>query len=232
MSNLLFDAPFYLAINEARWTVLQRLLAIAKAEIAPIKSVIDLGAGPGWFAGRLADAGYDVLGLEGRPELVEVARQRAPGARFEVFDFDAAPLRVSHTADAVACFGLLYHLENPVRALRMCRAMTAGPLFLETMTLPEKGPVARLMPENANETQGMRALALLLSPDAVVHALHAAGFARVYRIDGASIGHEDFVDMPERGKRRDMFVACDAALDAPGLAACAPAPLRRYDFKT
>jgi SAM-dependent methyltransferase len=232
VSELLFDAPFYQAINAARWAALQRMLAVAEVQIAPIKSAIDLGAGPGWFAGRLAEAGYDVLGLEGRAELVDIARQRSPAARFEVFDFDAAALSAAPApADAVVCFGLLYHLENPVRALRMCRAMTRGALFLETMTLPEEGSVARLVPENANETQGMRALATLLSPDAIVHALNAAGFSRVYRLDGASIGHDDFIDTTDRRKRRDMFLACDAAIEALELTECAPAQLRRYEFR-
>lgn len=227
----LFDAPFYQAVNEARWRALQRLLAVAEAGVAPIKDMIDLGAGPGWFAGRLAATGRDVLGLEGRAELVEMALERAPAARFRVFDFDAAGLdTVPAPADAVLCFGLLYHVENPLRVLRMCRAMTRHVLFLETMTLPEEGACARLLPENANETQGMRQLALLLSPDAIVHGLQAAGFARVYRVDGASIGHDDFVDAPGKRKRRHMFVACDAALDAPEITECSSAPLRRYKY--
>jgi hypothetical protein len=87
------------------------------------------------------------------------------------------------------------------------------------------------MPENPNETQGMRALALLLSPDTIVHALNAAGFSRVYRVDGASVGHDDFVDTAQRRKRRDMFVACDAAIDAPDITECRPSPLRRYNFE-
>jgi SAM-dependent methyltransferase len=227
----LFDAPFYQAINEARWRALERLMAIAEAGIAPIKDVIDLGAGPGWFAARLASTGRDVLALEGRSEIVEKALERAPAARFRVFDFDAAALdSVPGAADAVLCFGLLYHVENPIRVLRMCRAMTRHVLFLETMTLPEDGPGARLVPENPNETQGMRQLALLLSPEAIVHGLHAAGFSHVYRLDGASIGHDDFIDTADRRKRRDMFMACDAAFEAPELAEVKPAPLRRYKF--
>lgn len=227
----LFDAPFYQAINEARWNALERLIAIAEAQIAPIKDFIDLGAGPGWFASRLAATGREVLGLEGRPELVEMAIERAPRARFQLFDFDAAGLDTAPApADAVLCFGLLYHVENPLRVLRMCRTMTRHVLFLETMTLPEDDASARLLPENPNETQGMRQLALLLSPDAIVHGLQAAGFRRVYRVDGASIGHDDFVDTPQRRKRRDMFLACDAAIDAPGATECRPAPLRRYKF--
>jgi SAM-dependent methyltransferase len=232
VSESLFDAPFYRAINEARWAALQRLLTVARAQVGPIKSVIDLGAGPGWFAGRLADAGYDVLGLEGRSELLDVARQRAPAARFEEFDFDAAALSgTPPAADAVVCFGLLYHLENPLRALRMCRAMATKALFLEAMTLPESGAAARLVPENPNETQGMRALAMLLSPDAVVHALNAAGFSRVYRVDGASVGHEDFIDTAGRRKRRDMFLACNAAVEESDLTEYKPGPLQRYEFK-
>jgi SAM-dependent methyltransferase len=232
VSDLLFDAPFYQAINEARWAALQRLLAVVQAQIGPIKNVIDLGAGPGWFARRLCDAGYEVLALEGRPELVELARQRAPTARFEAFDFDAESLSaVPAPADAVVCFGLLYHLENPLRALRMCRAMAGKALFLETLTLPEEGPNARLMPENSNQTQGIRALSVLLSPESVVHALQAAGFSRIYRVDAASIGHDDFMDTAERRKRRDMFLACDAAIDTNELTELKAPKLRRYDFE-
>lgn len=228
---MLFDAPFYQAINEARWAALQRMLEIAEAQLGPVKTVTDLGAGPGWFAARLSETGRDVLALEGRAELVDIARQRAPAARVQVFDFDAVALdAVPPPADAVLCFGLLYHVENPVRTLRMCRAMSRKVLFLETMTVPEEGPVGRLVPENPNETQGIRDLALVLSPDAIVHALRAAGFARIYRVDGASIGHEDFVDTARRRKRRDMFMACNEAIEAPWLAECVPAQLQKYPY--
>jgi SAM-dependent methyltransferase len=228
---MLFDAPFYQAINEARWSALQRMIAIAEAQIGPIASVTDLGAGPGWFAARLTETGRDVLALEGRADLANVARERAPGARVEVFDFDAAAIEaVPPQADAVLCFGLLYHVENPLRVLRMCRKMAGRVLFIESMTVPEDGPVARIVPENPNETQGMRGLALVLSPDAIGHALQAAGFSRVYRLDGASIGHEDFIDTPARRKRRDVFFACDAPIDSTELTEVRLGPLHRYQY--
>lgn len=231
MSELLFDAPFYQAINEARWSALQRMLAIAEAQIGPIRSVTDMGAGPGWFATRLTETGRDVLALEGRADLVNVARERAPRARVEVFDFDAASIEeVPPQSDAVLCFGLLYHVENPLRVLRMCRKMAGRVLFLETMTVPEEGPVARIVPENQNETQGMRALALVLSPDAIGHALQASGFSHVYRLKGASVGHDDFVDTQARRKRRDIFLACDAQIDSAELTEFRPGPLHRYQY--
>jgi SAM-dependent methyltransferase len=228
---MLFDAPFYQAINEARWSALQRMIAIAEAQIGPIRSVTDLGAGPGWFAARLTETGRDVLALEGRADLVNIVRERAPRARVEVFDFDAAAFEaVPPLSDAVLCFGLLYHVENPLRVLRMCRKMAGRVLFLETMTVPEEGSIARIVPENPNETQGMRALALVLSPDAIGHALRAAGFSRVYRLEGASIGHDDFVDTQTRRKRRDIFLACDVAIDSAELTEFRPAPLHRYQY--
>ncbi len=231
VSDPLFDAPFYQAINEARWAALMRMIEIAEMQIGPLETVNDLGAGPGWFARRLSDTGRDVLGLDGRRELVEVARQRAPSARFEIFDFDAAALAaIPRVADAVLCFGLLYHLENPLRALRFCRAMTRKVLFLESMTLPEQGPLARVVPENANQTQGIRPLAMLMTPEAILHGLLAAGFAFVYRMDGARIDHPDFVQGADRAKRRDVFLATDHAIAAPDLTLCEPAELKRVTY--
>jgi SAM-dependent methyltransferase len=228
---MLFDEPFYQAINEARWKALQVLLAIADEHTGRINDVLDLGCGPGWFAARLTDSGRRVRGLDGRADLVAEARLRAPLASFEVFDFDAAAMDAAPgQADAVLCFGLLYHLENPLRALRMCRTMARRVLFLETMTLPEDGATARLVPENPNETQGVRPLALLMTPDAVAHGLLAAGFAHLYRYDGAALGHDDFVDAPSRRRRRDMFMACDVPVDAPSLVPFTPNPLSRYKF--
>jgi SAM-dependent methyltransferase len=44
--------------------------------------VIDLGAGSGITARALTDAGYEVLGVELSPDMVEFARRRTPAARF------------------------------------------------------------------------------------------------------------------------------------------------------
>lgn len=44
--------------------------------------VVDLGCGSGIWAAALIDAGYDVIGVDQSAELLEIARRRAPGARF------------------------------------------------------------------------------------------------------------------------------------------------------
>lgn len=49
--------------------------------------VVDVGCGTGLPACQaFADAGYDVLGVDITPVMVETARRQVPGARFEVAD--------------------------------------------------------------------------------------------------------------------------------------------------
>lgn len=229
MTDLLFDQPFYLAINEARWPVFERLLAAAR-QTGPIDSVLDMGCGPGWFAERMSASGLDVLGVDARVQLVIEARRRAPKASFEVFDFDHDNLdEAPEPRDAVLAFGLLYHLENPLRALRAMRAGARRALFLETMTIPERGATGRLVQENPNETQGFHGLAMVLTPTAIVHGLFAAGFRHVYVYEGG-VEHADFVQTAERHKRRDIFLAVDAPVSDPTLREVTRTPLDRYDY--
>lgn len=64
--------------------------------------VVDLGCGSGIWAERLAAEGYDVLGLDVSPDMVRLARRRAPGARFRTGSWLSAPLPA---CDAVTAFG-------------------------------------------------------------------------------------------------------------------------------
>src|SRR5256885_1275856 len=61
--------------------------------LPPPGPVADLGCGPGAHALALARRGYDVIGVDGSPRMVEVARTRAArdnvDATFEVHDLSA-----------------------------------------------------------------------------------------------------------------------------------------------
>ena len=57
MPTMLFDEPFYLAINQARWDALQRMMRLAEDGGGPIARGVDLGCGPGRVGGRLAAQG-------------------------------------------------------------------------------------------------------------------------------------------------------------------------------
>src|SRR6188508_2807056 len=61
--------------------------------VAPPGPVADLGCGPGAHGLALARRGYDVVGVDGSPRMVEVARTRAArdevDATFDVHDVSA-----------------------------------------------------------------------------------------------------------------------------------------------
>jgi SAM-dependent methyltransferase len=95
--------------------------------VAPPGPVADLGCGPGAHTLALARRGYDVVGVDGSPRMVEVARTRAEreevDATFDVHDV-GAPL---HFADAslggVLAILVLQHLPHPaafVAEIRRC----------------------------------------------------------------------------------------------------------------
>jgi SAM-dependent methyltransferase len=64
--------------------------------------VVEVGCGSGVLARELTDAGLDVLGFDASPAMIELARQTAPKARFEVAPFETAELP---ECDAVIAMG-------------------------------------------------------------------------------------------------------------------------------
>jgi SAM-dependent methyltransferase len=95
--------------------------------VAPPGPVADLGCGPGPHALALARRGYDVVGLDGSPRMVEVARARATrdalDATFDVHDV-SAPLRFADASlGGVLAVLVLQHLPHPaafVAEIRRC----------------------------------------------------------------------------------------------------------------
>ncbi len=63
------------------------LLAILRRRGLEDGLVVDLGCGSGLWAEELCGAGYDVLGVDISPAMIEIARCRAPQATFEVGSF-------------------------------------------------------------------------------------------------------------------------------------------------
>lgn len=112
---------------------------------APIASAVDLACHQGWFSWQLTQHGVQrVTGIEPRDEHVADARaivaamglsQRIEIAQCDVHE--TTPERFGRHP-LVLCFGLIYHLENPIGALRRARALTApgGLCLVETQVVP------------------------------------------------------------------------------------------------
>ena len=82
--------------------------------------VVDLGCGSGIWAAALVDAGYDVIGVDQSAALLEIARERAPGARFvqaSLFDVRLPP------CNAVTALGECFSYVVDPRAGRAALAV-------------------------------------------------------------------------------------------------------------
>lgn len=108
--------------------------------------VVDLGCGSGIWAQLLADAGYDVYGLDISPAMILMARARVPQGRFEVGSFTSfrpPPCRaVTALGEPLA---YLFDAANTRRSLlSLCRrvheALASGGLFVFDLREPGTAP--------------------------------------------------------------------------------------------
>jgi SAM-dependent methyltransferase len=227
--STLFDEPFYLEINEARWKMAEAILRDVRRQL-PLRTCLDVGSGPGWFAERLRDTGFQVQGLEGRRENVELACARVSGVRFHHVDVESeAETRALGIFDLIFCFGLLYHTENPFRVLRNLHRLTGHVLLLETMVIPGDGAQAMLISENANETQGLTLTSLIPTRPCLLKMLECSGFRHVYEYVG-TVHHPDFQETEARHRRRRVFIAAVAELRVDGATRVKPVTAPKFDF--
>lgn len=89
--------------------------------------IADLGCGPGAHALALARRGYDVVGVDGSPRMVEVARARAArddvGATFELADLSAPLCFADASLGGVLAMLVVQHLPRPatfIAEIRRC----------------------------------------------------------------------------------------------------------------
>lgn len=98
--------------------------------------VVELGCGSGTSAAILTGAGYDVLGIDSSPEIIALARRKAPRAAFRVESFVDAELPpcVAVTAIGEVLNYLLDERNTPAALRRLLgrvhAALEPGGLFL------------------------------------------------------------------------------------------------------
>ncbi|MBI4944152.1 MAG: DUF480 domain-containing protein [Actinobacteria bacterium] len=112
----------------------ERWLLDRTAAAAGHRPVVDAGCGPGHVTAHLAAAGADARGLDLTPAMVEQARERFPGLRFDVGDLTR--LIRPETADgwgAVLGWYSLIHLagsELPAAVGALARPLAPGGVLL------------------------------------------------------------------------------------------------------
>jgi SAM-dependent methyltransferase len=93
--------------------------------------IVDIGCGSGVLARALTDAGFNVLGIDASPAMIELARTTAPAARFDIASFDEAtlpPCRAIIAMGEVLNYGTLDRVRTFIR--NAATALSPGGLLL------------------------------------------------------------------------------------------------------
>jgi tRNA (mo5U34)-methyltransferase len=192
------------SIHDTRWLMLDDHLTRALGEDWSGLSAVDLASHQGYFATRLAQKGMSrVLGIDARESHVEDSRliasvydlKQLRFSQADVHDLDAT---VTGRFDVVLMLGLLYHLENPVGALRTARSLCSGVCMIETQIVPgmtgfvDYGSYRYVRPlkgsfgiiDETEDTHGPEAsvtgICLVPSLDGLLWMLDKVGFSEVH----------------------------------------------------
>lgn len=213
-----FDTDAALELNEAR------LAHLALLDL-PIdgRRVLEVGAGVGHLTGFFVDRGCSVVVTEARSENVSELRRRLPTIDAREADVEES-LQHLGSFDVVFCYGVLYHLESPLRALRNMADVCNDLLLIETMVCDSRSAVLRLEDETKSVNQALRGLAHRPSPSYLALALNRIGFDHVY-IATDPPDHPDYrfswldnMDTARSGALlRGVFVASRKPLRRPSL---------------
>jgi SAM-dependent methyltransferase len=142
--------------------------------LCPPGRVLDVGCGTGALAGRLAQRGYDVVGVDPSAGMLEIMRARHPAAEAVVASGTALPFE-DDRFDLVLTVAALHHVAEP-EAVRqtldeMTRVSRPGGRILvwdHNPRNPYWSSLMRRVPQDIGEER-------LIGEAEVVHGLRTAG---------------------------------------------------------
>jgi len=181
-----FDTPEALAINEARLDHLEGLGLPLRG-----RRLLDVGCGVGHLASHFAERGCRVVCADGREGNIQSLRQRYPHLEAHVVDVERDSLGRFGRFDVVLCYGLLYHLENPLAALRHIASVCDDLLLVESVVTDHPDPLLVLVDETPTANQALQRIGCRPTPGYLVKALHQIGFPWVY-VPCQPPAHADF----------------------------------------
>ena len=179
---------------------------------------IDLACHQGWFSSQLVTLGFDkVLATDARDTHIADARLifNALDQSGEIRTLQSDVHSLDTTAlgkfDLVLCFGLIYHLENPIGALRKAFELCKNVCLIETQIAPgQSGMVdygsyrfvkqieaSFVVIDETHETHGAEAstqgICLIPNLDGLIWILGKIGFSRVEAVPVPADGYEQLL---------------------------------------
>ena len=191
------------AIHDTRWQMLNDCLDQRLGTAVDGLTALDLASHQGWFAYKMAQKGFaTVLGVDARESHVSDSTLIRDIYDLDQLSFEQGDIHTQSVAkrgqfDGVLMLGLLYHLENPVGALRTCRELCKNLCLIETQIVPgmsgyvDYGSYQYVRPlkgsfgiiDETEETHGPEAsitgVCLVPSLEALVWLLQKVGFSDV-----------------------------------------------------
>jgi SAM-dependent methyltransferase len=208
----IFDAGHYESLNTSRGAVVSAILSELSAPLA-LHSAIDVGCGLGHFSGLLKSLDLRVTAVDGRPQNVQEAQRRYPDIPFRVCDAQEPALSDFGRFDLVFCFGLLYHLENPLATIRTLQGMTAKLLLVESVIFPGNEPIMALVDEGNTEDQGLNHIAFYPTEACLTKMLYRAGFENVYEFT-TQPDHPEYRSTQTSRRTRTVLAASHSPLQS------------------
>jgi SAM-dependent methyltransferase len=182
------------------------------------KRILDVACNCGGFSVEAVRRGAEyVFGFDTVDRYIEQANfiKRAlklPQVEFKVMDINSVEIETVGRFDVTFCFGILYHLENPIPAMKRISSVTQQAILVDTdlevlsyKRRPFCGFFARkpfwlmnmppiVTPESASATTSLwrkdRVVQFRPNDSAVVELLNFLGFGRVIKIPPKSKGLE------------------------------------------
>jgi tRNA (mo5U34)-methyltransferase len=198
----------------------------------PEASALDIACNEGLISQRLLDWGASrVLGIDSRElnirratllrDQLGISAERLGFAQRDLFDLDPG---ADGQFDVVALLGIVYHLENPMGAMRLARALTRRVCLIESQVVEDGAPIEWTTPDGESRSAAAR-FALYREPEAetrlsplaampgivsliptraaLVEMATAAGFSSVSVLDPPPDGHPQHLE----GNRAVMVAA-------------------------
>jgi tRNA (mo5U34)-methyltransferase len=147
------------------------------------KRVLDIACNSGFWSLQCALLGAEVVGFDGRQELIDQANllksiTGAQTAEFQLLDFwDMSPETLG-TFDVVLNLGILYHLPKPLEALELTRAVARNIVLLDTVVYRSEKPLIQLGWEEPRDIRSAVTRGVIAKPSkaAVEMLLRHVGF--------------------------------------------------------
>ncbi|MEM1239926.1 MAG: class I SAM-dependent methyltransferase [Cyanobacteria bacterium P01_H01_bin.26] len=167
--------------NDLKERNLHWLKALLKYSIPPAK-VLELGCSHGSFVALMAQAGYQSMGVEMSPWVVEFGRKN-----FNI-PINVGPIEnldiPYQSLDAIALMDVLEHLPNPINTMRYCMKLLKpnGFLLIQTPEFHESMDYETLLEENNPFLKQLKAdeHLYLFSQESVADLLGQIGLTHVY----------------------------------------------------